>query len=147
MVGSPSLVMRSSRRTVFAPSLPLTLRDFLTCFWMIWTVSRYIWTTCWLVAGSCHEPFSCDLRHLIVTVGFVSFVCNLLIRAVTDPHTCLTFLTLSPFRSSSVHVHVFTGISTILAHNPDTKLHLHRLSLPRPGLDILRLLAVVSTPG
>ena len=43
----------------------------------------------------------------MVTVGFVSFVCNLLIRAVTEPHTWLTSLTLSPLRSSSVHVHVF----------------------------------------
>ena len=69
---------------------------------MICTVSRRIWTTCRLVAGSCLEAFSCIHRHS----GLVSFVCNLLIRGVTDPHTGLTSLTLSPLRSSSVHVHV-----------------------------------------
>ena len=37
----------------------------------------------------------------------VSLVCNLLISAVTDPHTCLTSLTLSPLRSLFVHVHAF----------------------------------------
>ena len=37
----------------------------------------------------------------------MSFVCNLLIRAVTEDHTWLTSLTFSPLRLSSVHVHVF----------------------------------------
>ena len=44
----------------------------------------------------------------------MSLVCNLLIRAVTDPHTCLTSSTSSPLRSSSVHVHVFLhGLSLV----------------------------------
>ena len=37
----------------------------------------------------------------------MSFVYNLLIRAVTEPLSSLTFMTLSPLRSSSVHAHVF----------------------------------------